>query len=73
MIEVRKGQESPRSSHQAFQVASCDPRSRSECRLRADSVEKQCVARAESGTPNGSRAPFLSGFARLLRCRKDLG
>ena len=41
--------------------------------LPADSVEKQRVAGAESKGLNGARAPFLSGFARLLRCRKDLG
>ena len=40
---------------------------------RADSVEKQRVAGAESRGPNGARAPFLSGFARLLRCGKDFG
>ncbi|WP_212580121.1 hypothetical protein, partial [Roseovarius gaetbuli] len=39
----------------------------------ADSVEKQRVAVAESVVLNRARAPFLSGFARLLRCRKDLG
>ena len=39
----------------------------------ADSVEKQRVAAAESGAPDRTRAPFLSGFARLLRCRKYLG
>ena len=46
---------------------------RSERQLPADSVEKQRVAAAESGDLNSARAPFLSGFARLLRCRKDLG
>ena len=40
--------------------------------LRADSVEKQRVAGAESGTLNEVRAPFWSGFSRLLRCRKGL-
>ena len=44
-----------------------------ESRLSTDFVEKQRVAGAESVVPNGVRAPFLSGFARLLRCRKDLG
>ena len=39
----------------------------------ADSVEKHRVACAESGDLNRVQAPFLSGFARLLRCRKDLG
>ena len=37
-----------------------------------DSVEKQRVAGAESRGLNEARVPFLSGFARLLRCRKDL-
>ncbi|WP_212580107.1 hypothetical protein, partial [Roseovarius gaetbuli] len=46
---------------------------RSERQFRADSVEKQRVAVAESVVLNRARAPFLSGFARLLRCRKDLG
>ena len=46
---------------------------RSEGWLSADSVEKQCVAGAESGALNGARVPFLSGFSRLLRCGKDLG
>lgn len=38
----------------------------------ADSVEKQRVAGSESGTLNKVRAPFWSGFSRLLRCRKGL-
>ena len=46
---------------------------RSERRQRADSVEKQRVASAESRRRMTTRAPFLSGFAHLLRCRKDLG
>lgn len=37
------------------------------------SVKKQRVACAESVVLNRAQAPFLSGFARLLRCRKDLG
>ena len=41
--------------------------------LPADSVEKQRVAAAESGAPDRTRAPFLSGVPHLLRCRKDLG
>ena len=45
----------------------------SEGRLSADSVEKHRVADAESGFEFSARAPFLSGFSRLLRCRKDLG
>jgi len=45
----------------------------SEWRQGADFVEKQRVAGAESDARNGARAPLLSGFARLLRCRKDLG
>ncbi len=48
-------------------------RTRSECPLSADSVEKLKFASAEIADPNRARAPFLSGFARLLRCRKDLG
>jgi len=48
-------------------------RTRSESQLSADSVAKQRVASAESGALNGVRVPFLSGLARLLRCRKDLG
>jgi len=34
---------------------------------------KHRVAGAENIASNTARAPFLSGFARLLRCRKDLG
>ncbi len=45
----------------------------SEWPLRADSVEKQRVADAEIDELNRARAPFWSGFARLLRRRKDLG
>lgn len=41
-------------------------------RLLADSVEKLTFAVAEIAARNSARAPFLSGFARLLRCRKDL-
>jgi len=41
--------------------------------LRADSVEKHRIADAENIASNTARAPFLSGFSRLLRCRKDLG
>ena len=41
--------------------------------LPAPSVEKQRVAVAESRVVNEARAPLLSGFAHLLRCRKDLG
>jgi hypothetical protein len=39
----------------------------------ADSVEKQTFASAEIVVPNRARAPFLSGFAHLMRRRKDLG
>ncbi len=46
---------------------------RSELLLPAHSVEKHRVVGAESGAQVGARAPFLSGFSRLLRCRKDLG
>ena len=35
-------------------------------------MEKHRVAGAESGAPNWVQALFLSGFAQLLRCRKDL-
>jgi hypothetical protein len=48
-------------------------RRRSESRLPTDSVEKLTFASAEMAVPNAARAPFLSGFARLLRCGKDLG
>jgi len=57
----------------AFAVDALPPRTCSECLLSADSVEKQRVETAESGVLNRARAPFCSGFARLLRCRKDLG
>jgi len=40
--------------------------------LSADSVEKLTFANAEIAVPDPARAPFLSGFARLLRRRKDL-
>lgn len=46
---------------------------RSEGPLSANSVVKYHVAGAEISVLNRSRAPFLSGFARLLRCRKDFG
>ena len=46
--------------------------SSSELPLSADSVEKQRVACAESCALKSARASFLSGFARLLRCRKNL-
>jgi len=42
-------------------------------RFPADSVEKLTFASAERAVQNAARAPFLSGFSRLLRCRKDLG
>ncbi len=45
----------------------------SECPVPADSVEKHHVADAEIRTLNAAQAPFLSGFAHLLRCREDLG
>lgn len=38
----------------------------------AHSVEKLTFANAEIAVPNPAHAPFLSGFARLLRRRKDL-
>ena len=45
---------------------------RSEGPLSADSVEKQRVASAEIRAVIVAQAPFLSGLARLLRCRKYL-
>jgi hypothetical protein len=53
-------------------MTSALPRS-SNWQLRADFVEKLTFASAEIAIPNPARAPFLSGFARLLRCRNDLG
>lgn len=44
----------------------------SECTSPTNSVEKQGVAGAEIGRVNTAGAPFWSGFARLLRCGKDL-
>jgi len=35
-------------------------------------VEKRRISGAEHMGLNVVRAPFLSGFDRLLRCRKDL-
>ena len=46
---------------------------RSEGPQRADSVEKHRVVSVESRAFDVARAPFLSGFSHLLRCRKDLG
>ena len=46
---------------------------RSERPESADSVEKLKFASAEIADPNRACAPFLSGFAHLLRCGKDLG
>jgi hypothetical protein len=54
-------------------AASQNSRIRSELPLPADAVEKQTFANAEIAVPNRARTPFLSGFSRLLRCRKDLG
>jgi hypothetical protein len=48
-------------------------RTRSESPISANSVEKQRVAGAESNVSKEAQAPFLLGFAHLLRCRKDLG
>jgi len=36
-------------------------------------VEKHPFASAEFRRLSWARAPFLSGFSRLLRCGKDLG
>ena len=44
-----------------------------ECPVMANSVEKLTFASAEMAVPKAAQAPFLSGFARLLRCGKDLG
>lgn len=46
---------------------------RSERQLPADFVEKLTFAIAEVAARNSARAPSWSGFACLLRCRKDLG
>lgn len=56
----------------AFVTVNNSIRTSSERLVSADSVEKQRVADAESDELNRARAPFWSGFARLLRCRKDL-
>lgn len=57
----------------AFRIFSRSLRARSEHLLPADSVEKQRIAGAESAELNTTRTPFLSGFARLLWCGKDIG
>jgi len=44
----------------------------SQGRFVADFLEKQRSAGAEIAVSNWTRAPFLSGFGRLLRCGKDL-
>ncbi len=46
---------------------------RAESPLSAHSVEKHLVATAETPRLRGQRAPFMSGFSRLLRCGKYLG
>ena len=46
---------------------------RSEGLLAAHSVEKHLFAGAEFRHLIWARAPFLSGFSRLLRCGEDLG
>jgi len=56
-----------------FQKGEHKMRTRSEGPVSADSVEKQRAASAEIGVLICARVPFLSGFSRLLRCRKDLG
>ena len=56
----------------AFTDLQKDVCTRSEGLESAHSVEKQRVAFAESCALKSARAPFLSGFARLLRCRKNL-
>jgi len=57
----------------ASSLAGWTARTCSEGRQSAHSVEKQVFASGELAVPNLARAPFLSGFTRLLRCRKDLG
>jgi hypothetical protein len=57
----------------AFPKSSLEVCTRSESPLPADSVEKHRIAGAESWAMNAAQAPFLSGFAHLLRYRKDLG
>jgi tRNA U34 5-methylaminomethyl-2-thiouridine-forming methyltransferase MnmC len=49
------------------------PTTTSMLQIVADSVEKHPFASAKIAVPNPARTPFLSGFARLLQCRKDLG
>jgi hypothetical protein len=44
----------------------------SEGQLAAHSVDKQLFSGVESVALDAARAPFLSRFARVLRCRKDL-
>jgi len=56
----------------AFTIAFPMLRTCSEGPQSADPVEKLTFANAEIAIPNLARAPFLSGFARLLRRRKDL-
>ena len=56
-----------------FSDANLDALHRGEFTLPTDSVEKQRVAGAESNVSKEAQAPFLLGFAHLLRCRKDLG
>lgn len=52
-------------------VAALSPE-RGESPVPAHSVEKLTFANAEIAVPNPARAPLLSGFAPLLRRRKDL-
>lgn len=61
-----------RLSMPAFANLHFSKRNRSEGLFSADSVEKHCAASAESIALNTVQALFLSGFARLLLCRKDL-
>jgi len=46
---------------------------RSEGLQSANFAEKHHVARAANQSLIAAQVPFLSSFARLLRCRKDLG
>lgn len=61
-----------RDWHNYFSYKADAQSERSESLLPADSVEKQRAAGAEISVSNWTRVSFLSGFARLLWCGKDL-
>jgi hypothetical protein len=63
----------PRNSTKSGRWYRADRHDCPRCPLKADSVAKLTFASAEMAVSNASRAPFLSGFSRLLRCGKDLG